>query len=317
MALQPTAERDQTRLADFLLFLGHQPVRIQGVHYWYQGMLPGSDPKKSHFHVNIRTNRWYDFNLGAGSTLADFARRYFPKMSHYEALLIRYHDQSVSHSAIVALGKDDPAIEIQRTTHLQSSALIQYLWERRIRIDVAQHYCIEVQFTRGEKAYAAIGFPAGDTGYELRTPRHRYSSESVSPTHIPGSNSAKSGSGSTGDKRSDGSKSDQAVFLDYFDLLTFCGLLPYPTWQKLDFLVLHHPECLPVALGKLDPRRPIHLFLPNTYTGSQLTRQILERYPQSTDHRALYKGYANLNDWVCGFGKGLPSLPNFTPENPL
>ena len=299
MALQTTAERDQTRLADFLLFLGHQPVRIQGVHYWYQGMLPGSDPKKSHFHLNCRTNRWYDFDLGAGSTLDDFARRYFPKITHYQALLIRYHDLSVSHSMIVAPGKDSPALEIQRTTHLQSSALIQYLWERRIRIDVAQHFCIEVQFTRGEKAYTAVGFPAGDTGYELRTPKQRYSSETSSPTYLPG------GNGGT------------AVFLDFFDLLTFCSLLPHASWKPLALLVLHHAEFLPIALDKPDTRRPIHLFLPNTYTGSQLTRQILERYPQCADHRALYKGYANLNDWACGFGKGLPTLPAFTPENPL
>ena len=298
MALQPTAERDQTRLADFLLFLGHQPVRIQGVHYWYQGMLPGSDPKKSHFHVNIRTNRWYDFDLCAGSTLADFARRYFPKMSHYEALLVRYHDQSVSHSAIAALGKDDPTIEIQRTTHIQSSALIQYLWERRIRIDVAQHYCIEVQFTRGEKAYTAIGFPAGDTGYELRTPKQRYSPENSAPTYFPG------GNGGT------------AVFLDFFDLLTFCSLLPHASWKPLHLVVLHHAEFLPTVLGKLDPRRPIHLFLPNTSTGSQLTRQTLERYPLCIDRRKLYKGYANLNDWVCSFGKGSPNPPAPTPENP-
>lgn len=297
MALQTTEEHNRTGLADFLLFLGHEPIRIQGAHYWYQGMLPGSNPHKCHFHVNIRTNRWYDFDLGAGATLTDFGRRYFPNPGKFEALLVRYHDQSVQHSVALALQKDSPAIEIQGTTHIKSSALIQYLWERRIHLDVAQRYCIEVQFTRGQKAYTAIGFPAGDIGYELRTPKHRYSSATIGPTHIA------DGNGGT------------AIFLDFFDLLTFCSLLPH--WKSLDFLILHHAECLPTAIDKPDPRRPIHLFLPISYTGSQLTRQFLERYPQCTDHRPLYKGYTTLNDWARAFGKGLPTLSNLTPENPL
>ena len=57
-------EAKQIKIADYLLSLGHHPVKQQGANLWYKSPLRNeSEPS---FKVNTTMNSWFDFGMGKG-----------------------------------------------------------------------------------------------------------------------------------------------------------------------------------------------------------------------------------------------------------
>jgi hypothetical protein len=291
---------NQTDLVGFLAFLGHHPEKISGGHYWYRSPLHGSRTDRDHFHVNRRTNRWYDFDLAAGYTFADFALCYFPDEQTFIQNLQQFvstKKENVQQPELRTPSIPSPTIEIAETYRVRSLVLMQYLWERRIPLSVAHRFCVEARYTRENRTYCALGFPTDASGYILFGPRHRYHTGPNSPTHFAND------------------RTEVAVFLDCLDLLTFAGLQPSPRLQP-DLLCLNQPDNLATVLPRLETYSLIRLFFPNTTSGDKLTQATQRNNSHTIDYRPLYKRYNSLNEWVCHFGKGnQPTRPS-NPANP-
>ncbi len=102
----------------------------------------------------------------------------------------------------------EPAIQITTVTSLSGPALIDYLKELKIDIELAKLYCKEVKYSVNDKPYYAIGFGNDIGGYVLRS-KHFKGCTSNAITHL------KNGSGNC--LLFEG-------FMDFLSYLTLCIL---------------------------------------------------------------------------------------------
>lgn len=277
-------------IVDFLTSIGLQPRKISGDEYWYLSPFSNRPEKKSYLIVNRKLNRWQDFGANEWSSLVDFGVRYYN-------CTIRELKEKLSESVLSDInvpqvgpkpgtGSDQP-IQILHTHPIRSFFLIHYLWECRIPIDVAQKYCVEVQYTLGPQPYYAIGFRADAGGYILRDRYHHYRTQPQSPTLI--SHQAK----------------DIAIFKECFDMLTFLSFINILPTDLPDLLVLNSESFFESALLSITSYRYKHLFLGNNPIGEKITKIALAQQAGYIDHRSIYTGYTDLNQWVCHVGKAI------------
>ena len=83
---------------------------------------------------------------------------------------------------------EEPTFENVAISRLESPALIRYLAERGIPKEVAQRYCVQVDYELHGKRYYAIGFENNAHGYELRNPFFKGSYPPKNITRISGGN---------------------------------------------------------------------------------------------------------------------------------
>jgi len=294
MSTLTLAEINNLDIVDFLASIGYRPQKVTGHNYWYLSMLPGRFEKTASFKVNRKINRWKDFGNGEGSTLVDFGIKYYN-------CTIRELVLKLSGPAFIAADvprfappKENlpaPELEILSVQPIRSFNLERYIWERRVSIDVAQKYCVEAHYRIGNKDYYAIGFRCNAGGYELRNKYFKGGSSPKSPTLI-----------------ANGSK-ELAVFEGFFDLLTFLSISDCPDDRLPNLLSLNSIVYFEFSLDLMEQYKKIHLFLDNDLRGNETTALALKRSPAYIDHRALYKGYKDLNEWACCVGKAMiPSL---------
>jgi hypothetical protein len=187
---------------------------------------------------------------------------------------------------------EEPQPKLIEVVPLRSFWLTYWLWQHRIPENVARNYCREVHYKTGEKEFAAIGFHNDAGGWLIRNRYHRSSIGPAGPTHL-----------------AHGSQ-QLAVFTDFVDLLTLVGRLGAILYPLPDLLLLAPTDGVSQLRDIENIYSKVHLWLPNDGPGNRLTEAAL-RYsptchghrPTCLDHRLLYKGYKNLNDWACHVGK--------------
>ena len=161
-------EAKQIKIADYLLSLGHHPVKQQGANLWYKSPLRNeSEPS---FKVNTTMNSWFDFGMGKGGniiTLASYLYAsdnlpYLLDKMEKQAPHVRPTDFSFPQQA------SEPSFERLEVRELNHPALLRYLSERKINLHIARKECVELHFSHGGKSYFAIGFKNKSGGYEVR-----------------------------------------------------------------------------------------------------------------------------------------------------
>ena len=175
----------QIQLADYLQSLGYTPVKQQGKSLWYKS--PLRNETDASFKVNTELNQWYDFGIGkGGNIIALVAELYHSENVVY--LLERIAERTpYIRSATFSFGEQkthNSSFQGVQVSELSSPALIDYLRERGINIELAKRECKELRFENNGKTYFAIGFPNMVGGYELR---NRYFKGCLAPkdiTHI-------------------------------------------------------------------------------------------------------------------------------------
>jgi hypothetical protein len=294
-------EINKLDIVDYLASIGIQPQKISGRNFWYLSPFPDRNERTPSFKVNRQLNRWWDFGTGEGSTLIDFGIRYYN--CTIRELTEKFSGgitttENVPQKQAAREAEAEQKIQILETYPLRSFYLERYLWERRIPLDVARQYCVEAQYTFGPKPYYAIGFKTDAGGYELRNKFHKYSSSPKSPTLI-----------------SHGAK-DIAVFEGFFDMLTFVSHINTTAKDLPDLLVLNSTSFFESHIPIMDSYRHKHLFLDNDATGDKYTGMVVGKAGY-TDHRDLYGGHTDLNQWATHFGMAiLPGLDKSTHRGP-
>ena len=163
-----TQEAKNIRIADYLQSLGYTPVKQQGNSLWYKS--PLREERDASFKVNTELNRWYDFGLGKGGNIIALAAELY-HTENVACLLKRIEERTPyirpASFSFSAQQSDNRTYRGLRVGELSSPALIAYLQERGINIELAKRECMELRFMNADKPYFAIGFPNMAGGKEV------------------------------------------------------------------------------------------------------------------------------------------------------
>ncbi|MBX3255648.1 MAG: toprim domain-containing protein [Chitinophagaceae bacterium] len=279
------SEAKEIDIVHFLADLGYEPSKIRNNDHWY--FSPLRDEKTPSFKVNRKLNRWYDHGLGKGGNLVDFAILYHgcTVSELLQNLSGNLSLQKPSIQQSVTRPEPENQIKILGDFILSSTALLRYLQQRRIPIDIADRYCREVRYELNGKVYYGIGFKNDLGGFEIRNPYFKASSSPKGITTI------------------DNSAGEVIVFEGFTDFLSFKATHQQDPEDRFDFVVLNSVSFFETARPFLEKHNTIRLYLDRDATGQNCSRYALSLSSNYKDESSLYQNHKDFNDWIVNFGK--------------
>lgn len=294
------ADARQIDMVDYLASLGHHPQKIRNQDYWYCSPLRMGERTPS-FKVNRARGIWFDFGDGKGGDIIDFGVQYF-KCSINELLeklstdpvtrSLSFHrhfpngatnSKQPSQSVTPAGEKKEPAgshILIIDEHALAAASLLQYLQTRCIPVEIARHFCREVNFELYSRRHIAIGFKNDKGGFELRNEYFKGSSSPKATTFY------------------DKGRSEVTVFEGFFDFLSFQALHPDNSALNTNFLVLNSLVFFHQSKVIMDKHQTVNLYLDQNKQGMDYTRQALNwDQKKYHDRSIIFRQGQDMNDW--------------------
>jgi len=277
----------QIKLQDFLATMGCKPVKQYGVNLMY--LSPLRTEKHASFKINTELNLWYDFGIGRGGNIIDLAELLYN--SSDVSYLIHQIERNAPSGVSVSLPKAKPntpqnSFENLQVLSIAHPALIKYLGERCIDIEIARTVCKELHFDTRGKHYFGIGFPNIAGGYEIRNP---FFKGGITPKDISLFHNEES-------------KQSCFVFEGFMDFLSFMTLRRKENdgLKQQDYLVLNSVSNVKKALEPLSHYENVQCFLDNDEAGRNAYKQLLEELGSSVlDSSSLYSDFKDLNDYLC------------------
>ena len=268
----------QISLVDFLHHLGYEPTGRDSKGLWFYA--PYRNERKPSFHVNPRKNVWFDFGSGAGGDIFTLAGELFNstdfiRQAEYIAEKMR---MPVSRPYKPEPFIEQPTFEDVKISKLVSPALLRYLANRGIPADIAQRYCVQVDYKLHGKNYYAIGFENSAHGYELRNAFFKGSYPPKHITHIANSNARCN------------------VFEGFIDFLSAerLGLN-----DGNDSVVLNSVANVGKAIPTLAKYPLILCYLDNDTAGRAAVARLRREFgDRVSDKSALYPDHKDLNDYL-------------------
>ena len=168
-------------LVEFLNQLGYKPTGRDSKGLWFYA--PYRSERTPSFHVNPKLSLWFDFGTGAGGDIFSLAGAMSGETDFVrQAAFIAEKMSLPCATPYKPLPfKEEPTFENVEVSPLESPALLKYLADRGIPRDIAQRYCVQVDYGLHGKKYYAIGFENNAHGFELRNP---FFKGSYPPKHI-------------------------------------------------------------------------------------------------------------------------------------
>ena len=279
------------KLQDFLATIDCKPVKQYGVNLMY--LSPLRKEKHASFKINTELNLWYDFGIGRGGNIIDLAELLYN--SSDVSYLIRQIERNAPSCVSVSLPKAKPNtpqnsfenIQVLSITH---PALIKYLGERCIDIEIARTVCKELHFDTRGKHYFGIGFPNIAGGYEIRNP---FFKGGITPKDISLFHNEES-------------KQSCFVFEGFIDFLSFMMLRRKENdgLKRQDYLVLNSVSNIQKALEPLSHYENVQCFLDNDEAGRNAYLRLSKEFGNLvTDASTLYSGFKDLNEYLCAESK--------------
>ena len=281
----------QIKLHDFLAAIGCKPVKQYGINLMY--LSPLRAEKHASFKVNTEINQWYDFGIGRGGNIIDLAELLYN--SSDVSYLIRQIERNAPSSVSVSLPTAKPITPQNSFEHLQvlpliHPALIKYLEERCIDVEIARTVCKELHFETRGKHYFGIGFPNIAGGYEIRNPFFKGCIAPKDISHF----------------YAEEPKKVCFVFEGFMDFLSFIILRRKENdgLKRQDYLVLNSVTNIHKAAKRLSRYDSVQCFLDNDGAGRNAYLQLSKELGKSvTDASTLYNGYKDLNEYLCAESK--------------
>ena len=275
------------KLQDFLATIDCKPVKQCGVNLMY--LSPLRTEKHASFKVNTELNLWYDFGIGRGGNIIDLAELLYN--SSDVSYLIRQIERNAPSSVSVSLPTAKPNTPQNSFKNLQilsisHPALIKYLGERCIDIEIARTVCKELHFDTRGKHYFGIGFPNIAGGYEIR---NSFFKGCIAPKDIS-------------HFYAEEPKKVCFLFEGFMDFLSFMTLRRKENdgLKRQDYLVLNSVSNVHKALESLSHYENVQCFLDNDEAGRNAYKQLSEELGSSVlDSSSLYSDFKDLNDYLC------------------
>lgn len=268
-------------IVEYLSGLGHEPFKIRNAEHWY--LSPLREEKTPSFKVNRQLNRWYDHGLGKGGNLIDFAIIYHNcSVAEFLQMLkgsFSFHQQP-NPATKLPEQKEEDQIKILQEKPLTSFALFRYLQQRKISLELAQRYCLEVRYELHRKEYFGIGFKNNSGGFEIRNPYFKACSSPKDQTVFNnGFNQA-------------------AVFEGFIDFLSYLTLAQHQLPLQQDFVILNSLSFFEKARPFLEEHQTIQLYLDRDAAGQNFSRYAMSLSKKYEDRSKLYRYHKDLNDWI-------------------
>ena len=277
----------QIKLQDFLATMGCKPVKQYGVNLMY--LSPLRTEKHASFKINTELNLWYDFGIGKGGNIIDLAELLYN--SSDVSYLIHQIERNALGCVSVSLPTVKPnapqnSFENLQVLSITHPALINYLEERCIGIEIARTVCKELHFDTRGKHYFGIGFPNIAGGYEIRNP---FFKGGITPKDISLFHNEES-------------KQSCFVFEGFMDFLSFMMLRRKENdgLKRQDYLVLNSVSNAHKALESLSHYKNVQCFLDNDEAGRNAYLRLSKELGSSVlDSSSLYSDFKDLNDYLC------------------
>ena len=266
-------------LVEFLNQLGYQPTGRDSKGLWFYS--PYRNERKPSFHVNPRKGVWFDFGSGAGGDIFTLAGELcnssdFIRQAEYIAEKMKMPVEK-PYKPVSFI--EQPTFENVKVSKLDSPALLKYLADRGIPRNIAQRWCVQVNYRLHGKDYYAIGFENSAKGFELRNPFYKGSYPPKHITHIANGNARCN------------------VFEGFIDFLSGERL---GVNDGFDAVVLNSVANVGKALTVLPDYSVIACYLDNDEAGrAALARLRRELVDKVMDKSALYPDHKDLNDFLC------------------
>lgn len=281
------------KLQDFLASLGYTPTKQQGNKLWY--LSPFRQESHASFKVNSDRNQWYDFGIGKGGNIIDLAELLYK--SSDVSYLIRKIEDNVPNCTSIFSTSFAGIKEKQQTNYFENlqilplshPALMRYLWDRCIDLEVAASVCKELHYDSNGKHYFGIGFPNIAGGYELRNPFFKGCIAPKDISHF----------------YADEPKKACFLFEGFMDFLSFMTLKrkenPQNTGlRQQDYLILNSVTNIHKAIERLSRYDSVQCFLDNDDAGRNAYLQLsMELRNSVADSSTIYNGFKDLNEYLC------------------
>lgn len=275
------------KLQEFLATIDCKPVKQYGVNLMY--LSPLRTEKHASFKVNTELNLWYDFGIGRGGNIIDLAELLYN--SSDVSYLIHQIERNVPGCVSVSLPTAKPntpqnSFENLQVLSITHPALINYLGERCIDIEIARTVCKELHFDTRGKHYFGIGFPNIAGGYEIRNP---FFKGGITPKDISLFHNEES-------------RQSCFVFEGFMDFLSFMMLRRKENngLKRQDYLVLNSVTNIHKAIKKLSCYDSVQCFLDNDTAGRHAYLRLSKELGSSVlDSSSLYSDFKDLNDYLC------------------
>ena len=281
----------EVSLVEFLNRLGYQPTGRDSKGLWFYA--PYRSERKPSFHVNPHKNVWFDFGTGEGGDIFTLAGAISGKTDFVEQAryIAERMDMPVAEPYKPVPFVEEPTFENVKVSRLSSPALLKYLSDRGIPRDIAQRYCIQVNYQLHGKDFYAIGFENNAHGYELRNP---FFKGSYPPKHIT---------------RIANGNSRCNVFEGFIDFLS-AERLGYNDGN--DSVVLNSVANIGKAIPALAEYPMILCYLDNDTAGRAAVARLRREFgDRVSDKSALYPDHKDLNDYLMSLNPKQITKPKF------
>lgn len=290
-------EANKISIKAYLASRGIHPVKDHGYYGMYRS--PFREDNTASLKVDYNKNLWIDFGSNDGGTMIDLVMRInnyslneaMQELNQYNSTSVNLHDNTTAQQQSQSFSshgnnsnKNIPAITIQKVQPITHQALIDYLSERKISLDIAKQYCSEIHYSVNGKSFFAIGFPNDNEGWILRSEPFK-GCTSMDVTTYNGANNTNN------------TKESCLVFEGFTDFLSYLTLRNIHSPQE-DVIVLNSLSNLPKAMDKLKGYKEIHTYLDNDDPGKKATLTIKRSHPTVIDQSAKYADYKDLNEYL-------------------
>ena len=284
-------------MPEILAKLDRHPRRISGDKALY--LSPLRNEKTPSFWVYFKTNRWYDYGESAGGDLVDFVRLYL-KASKEDWTIpdaLRWIRNMATNDIIIPplqfMDKHeitDPPLVVKSAKQIEHLALIRYLTQRHIDLNLAKDHLQEVHLENklSGKSFFALGFKNEEGGYELRNPFFKGSTKPKTISFVRGDNPP-----------------SQHIhvfegFMDYLSAVSRIG----KDYLDGDSIILNSIACLPKAYPYIRNYgyRVAYSWMDNDKAGANASRLLSEFLKTQHDLQHirmnnLYAPHKDVNEW--------------------
>lgn len=284
-------------LRDFLTAIDSKEVKTRGRNHWYRS--PFRDEHDASFKVNSERNEWFDFGIGRGGNIIELGKllyntTYIPEiLRHIEAYAAKIPNEKESPSKQVHV-EDTSKSNIQLLP-LSHPALLYYVRDRGVDIEVAKTYCREIHYQVRGRSYYGIAFLNRSGGMEIRNPFFKgcEGGKDISIVHPLQGNVA----------------NQCCIFEGFFNFLSYMtlkkqGIRGICITQECDCIILNSVSNINKACPVVGQYEYIHCYLDNDDAGHKATEKLVTLYHSKViDESHSYHPHNDLNDMLRFGGK--------------
>ena len=281
-------------IVEIMAHMGKNLYNKKGLYY-----SPFRDESTPSFHIDVATNRWYDFGTSEGGGLFDFVCRIagitrgevYDWLASFRSMIPESEYKEVIEKAKKV--KSSRIIVDSASHDFTRRKLVEYAQSRAVTKEILERYCEEVLYhidVYPQKQYFAIGFKNNDGGYVLRSSLTKKCTSSAMTTLNPEGNLTTK---VAGDK--------VLVFEGFMDFLSWISSVKQETPQY-DCCILNSVSNIEKALPWITAHKNIAAFMDNDEAGRNTLQKIIENVPDDAgkvcvyDMAKLYEGYNDLNE---------------------